>query len=419
MANCGQWSFYDLGTRATIQLPMTTACNKSTNTNTSIAILTVIIAVVHAIYALPSATADPITDRNYSLDLHQGVVLGSGRLVSMAGAGVSSSLGTEGMSQNPAAATIRHETDNHHLIFLWHLDRLRTDLGDDIHNSGQSAQGGFKEKLETGGIGLIIGKWAIAISLTNDTASTFDGFTANTQRGDLVVGRTFWKDQIGAAIGLRFGTLKLTALSSDLFEQTGSSLETGAIFKPSNKSFRIGGSLQLPVTGKQIKNQSCDPTNCVGYILPNRIALPAHGRAGVSYRFAAKPWNIKEEQEFRDERYVLLAFDVAISSAVAGGVGLGAFIEQQNRPSGQHTTPSFHLGSESEVVSGLLRLRMGTYWEGARVTDTKGRLHFTSGFDLRMFQLPLFGKNYRVKLSATLDIARGYQNYGVSLGFWR
>jgi hypothetical protein len=147
--------------------------------------------------------------------------------------------------------------------------------------------------------------------------------------------------------------------------------------------------------------------------------VPWSVAVGAAYRFAPTPWNPRVDTLFRDERALLIAADVVVTGAVRDGHGLEAFARHRMQRSGRHVVVSPRLGAELELIPGWLRVRAGTYWEPARFDAVSGRLHGTTGFDLRLFEVPVGRRVYRPHLSLVIDAAPRYGNLGVSIGFWR
>ena len=85
--------------------------------------------------------------------------------------------------------------------------------------------------------------------------------------------------------------------------------------------------------------------------------------------------------------------------------------------SGTHTSVSVRGGAEYEWVPGRLRVRAGSYWEPGRFDGVSGRLHGTFGIEARVLQFWLFGQR-RGRITLTGDVASGYKNLGLSIGFW-
>jgi hypothetical protein len=152
--------------------------------------------------------------------------------------------------------------------------------------------------------------------------------------------------------------------------------------------------------------------------LPERVEAPWTVAAGVAYRFSDRPWNISIDDFYRDERAVTLAADLVVTGPVSDGYGLEAFARHMLQPSGRHTVVSPRVGAEIEPLAGWIRVRLGSYWEPARVEDVSGRLHGTAGLDVRLFGFSLWGGHYRPQISLTGDLASGYGNTGVSIGLW-
>jgi hypothetical protein len=132
-------------------------------------------------------------------------------------------------------------------------------------------------------------------------------------------------------------------------------------------------------------------------------------------------------QEERRARYanwprehVLLLASVLMTGPSTDAVALEGFIDQQRELVGARATLAPKFGIEAEAVPNLLKTRAGIYVEPSRFVDGTARQHFTTGFDVRIFAwdvLGLFpGAEWRV--SAFLDVAERYQNFGFGVGSW-
>jgi hypothetical protein len=119
-------------------------------------------------------------------------------------------------------------------------------------------------------------------------------------------------------------------------------------------------------------------------------------------------------------KYLLVSADVLLIGATKNGVGLERYLAQQRQDSGKHTSVSFRLGVEGEPVPARLRLRVGTYLEPSRFVGVDPRLHVTMGSDLKLFAFDIFGlvNEFDLRVTATLDVAERYRNFGVSVGIW-
>lgn len=136
------------------------------------------------------------------------------------------------------------------------------------------------------------------------------------------------------------------------------------------------------------------------------------------------------ERRLHDERkarylnwpreHVLLLASVLMTGASSDAVALEGFIDQHRELVGRRVSPAARFAVESEAVPNLLKTRAGVYLEPSRFVDGTTRQHFTLGFDLRLFAWDVFGlfPDREWRMSAFLDIAERYQNFGVGVGIW-
>jgi hypothetical protein len=386
-----------------------------------------------------------ITDRDYTIDLHQGAVLGSGRTVGMGGTAVATAIGSAGSLFNPASVAVRPESSNGLRDWDWHFDYLSTAVGTDYDNNGdpqRTEYGLFEGPLITAGIVGQYGIWGVGLSLLY-LQHPIEQADALTILPSVVVGRlgvagSFMDDELTVGAAYRIGQFQFAEIrtatdgvetTTNLFTIGGNALEAGALWRPRDGDLRLGVSGSLPVTGDQVQVEECDPLDCggdaegEGYILPERAALPWQVSLGAAWRRGPTRWNRKIRSEWRDEKSLLLAADLVIAGHTPGGYGIEAFSRKQLQPSGRNVGVSPRAGVEYEWVPGRFRIRGGTYWEPSRFRDPEGddidgRIHITLGFDVRVWSFCFWNERYRLRLSATSDGARKYGNGGLSIGFW-
>jgi hypothetical protein len=118
--------------------------------------------------------------------------------------------------------------------------------------------------------------------------------------------------------------------------------------------------------------------------------------------------------------HVLLLASVLMTGASSDAVALEGFIDQRRELVGSRVTVAPRLAVESEAVPNLLKTRAGVYLEPSRFRDGSSRQHFTVGFDFRVFQWSVFGlfPNHEWRVSAFVDMAERYQNFGIGVGTW-
>jgi hypothetical protein len=382
------------------------------------------LAALLASLVAASAAADPITDREYAIELYEGVAIGDSSQTGMGGAGSARIVGSAGVLLNPAAAVIRRETDNDRWGWDYHLDFLTGRFSSDYDNNGAPAPEDSGAQLVTAGLSVRRGEWAVALTVIAQTAPV-DGsapaLDAETARGKLVVARFFPGADLAVGLGIqtvRFALSPRDVGQPDLFAMTGAGGVVGATWLPRGQSYRLAAAVESQIVGNQIDPGSrCDPLDCDGYILPREIESPGRAILGATYRWARTAWNQQVAAKFRDERSVTVSADLVIAGSSSDGHGLEAFGMQQLQRAGRNVTFSPRIGSEIEALPGRLRLRAGTYWEPGRFEGVGGRLHATLGIELRALEISLWGPR-RGRLGATIDVASRYRNLGLSLGFW-
>jgi hypothetical protein len=393
----------------------------------------VVLCLVTASAAPRSARADDvavdalpdITDRDYAIDLYLGPALGSGRIVSMGGAAVALAEGSAGMLANPAAPGVRPATSKGTWDWDWHVDWLSPQLGSDFDRNGIPTT---EDDLDlspfvTGGVVVIYEMWALGVSVNSfqqDAGAVNPTFVI----GEVSLARSFLAEQLVAGVGVRSGNLEITNDEQEvLFEIAGSALQAGAVWRPSPIDIRVGGTISLPVVGREVTVDNCDPMNCNGFILPSEVKVPWRLAGGFAWRRGPTRWNRRVAGEFRDERALTLAGDLVIFGSNTNAYGVEAFAVNKLQRSGATPSVSVRAGAEYEWKPGWFRVRGGSYWEPGRFQDElgnsiAGRLHATLGFDVRVYSRRVWGDTYRLRLSLTADGAEQYYNGGVSIGFW-
>lgn len=381
-----------------------------------------------------------ITDRDYTLDLHQGAVLGSGRIIGMGGTAVATGEGSPGAQFNPAAAAVRDATATGTWDWDVYLDYLSSSIGSDFDNNGveEHTDSAFLDgPVVTFGGALRYEQWGASLGLLyykQPLEEVEDGreIEARTGIARFAVARELRGAGVTIGGGFRTGVFQMDGVDKEddreidrtrLFEITGTSLEAGAVWRPEWLDLRAGLAGSLPVSSEDVTVAKCDPLDCEGLVLPERAALAWQASAGVAWRRAATRWNRAVPARWRDEKYWLFAGDLVLLGHVPHGYGIDALTRNQWQPSGRDVGVSPRFGVEVEWIPGWLRLRAGTYWEPSRFRDEAGddipgRQHITTGIDVRVWTFCLWRERYRLRLSATSDGAQGYGNGGLSIGFW-
>ena len=374
-------------------------------------------------WAVAPAAADPIVNRDYAIELYEGVAIGDGTQTGMGGAGAARVTGSAGTLVNPSAPAVRGSTDTDHWSWDYHLELLTGRYSSDYDNNGVATPDGGGASLATAGLSLRYGDWAVGVTATAQTAPV-DGSTppvdAQTLRGKVVVARYFSGADLAVGLGVQTVLFELRPTMEQapaLFEISGAGAVAGATWLPRQENFRAGLALESRILGGQVTTESCDPMSCQGYILPDSVESPGRVIVGGAYRWGPTAWNQLVHQEFRDEPSLTLASDLVVTGTSIKGNGIESFGQQQLQRSGRQMSVSIRAGAEYELLPGRLRVRAGSYWEPGRFDDVGGRIHGTLGFDVRALEFHLWGLR-RGRLGGTADLASRYRNLGVSIGFW-
>lgn len=119
--------------------------------------------------------------------------------------------------------------------------------------------------------------------------------------------------------------------------------------------------------------------------------------------------------------YLLLSASLLVSGRVRDAVGVESFLDQVVNRSGANVVFSPRLGAEAEIWENRLKARGGLYLEPTRFATSTPRAHATLGMDLRLSRWDVFGlwpDDFMWQVGGSVDVARRYLTWGVSLGGW-
>jgi hypothetical protein len=403
----------------------------------------VAIALTLALPAAPAAAdpqLTPITDRNYAIDFYDGVPLGNSAVLATGGATAANAAGSSGSLVNASAPAVRATTDTDSWSWDYHLDYLIGSLSSDYANTGIDygalgiAQPDTATQTFTLGLSLRVHDWGGAITasfrhtlLSDAVAMLPSGGSADvyatTYRIKFALAR--WFPGIDTAIGLAansaiFDVKPDCAIAGcdTLFSMSGGGGEVGAQWIPRFRSYRFGAALASAIVGTNVTVDQCaDPGSCDGFILPQEVVSAARLTVGAAYRFAETEWNQAVGGTFRDEPSVTVLADLVVTGPSPNAYGLDAFGINMLERSGRHNSISPRGGVEYEWLPGRLRVRGGSYWEPGRFEGVGGRIHATFGIEVRALEFQAWGRR-RGRITLTGDLAPGYRNLGISVGFW-
>ncbi|MFT3692166.1 MAG: hypothetical protein QM831_03430 [Kofleriaceae bacterium] len=362
--------------------------------------------------------------QSYAIDLYSGVPLGNSAVIATGGASQADSIGSSGTLVNPSAPGVRPTTDTESWNWDYHVDWLLGGLSSDFANSGIANLPDTHAQTITLGIDFRIHDWGFAFVGTYRSTSIADATAGQELDANTIAGKgalAKWFPKIDMSIGLAITTAQFEVVpntpgATSLFSISGTGIEAGAQWLPRRQSFRIGATVSSGTSNSKVQIDECS-AGAVCDLLPDKVVTPPQLAAGFAYRFAETAWNQTVGGTFRDEPSVTVLGDVVITGPSPDAYGLDAFGIEQLERSGRHNAISIRGGAEWELLPGRLRLRGGSYWEPNRFEGVPGRLHGTFGIEARAFEFEAWGRR-RGRITGTADLASGYRNIGVSIGFW-
>ena len=394
----------------------------------------------------------------YSLDLFQGPVLASARVVGMAGAYDALAEGAEGIPFNPAAASQRYPYSSSK--FDYELTASITFpssvAGTDFENNGKTF--GHHQSSVWGTVGVMMQNehlgFGTIISLQNyaivgPSASPVKDLTVRVFKVDSVFSYGFFRDQLHVGGGLRgaiFNAVDTSASVGRLLLGTyGVGAQSGVLWRPRTLPLRLGGTVRSPVlksfeAGPSSEGGESGDRVIGGFYLPTGVDLPWEAECGVAIQFGERPLNlgwtdettlglpVKDAHRVVRARYraiprekLLLTFGTLITGPTKGAVGVSSMLAQQVDRSGERSSVTLRGGGEAEVLRDRLQLRAGSYMEPTRFRQSSPRLHGTIGFEVRVLDWSAFGifpEDNRFRISGAIDGARGYFGWSLAVGSW-
>ena len=356
----------------------------------------------------------PISDNNYNVDLTLGPVMGSNRMLALAGAYVGIAEDTAGISANPASVLFYSKPGDPRWDPGFAFGYFRA-LGKDLDNNGSTLSDVKNHQVIQLGLMLQNGKYGLGALIqgqsiefkTGDQVTEFSFLTPT-----LALGRAFRERQILLAVAVKPATLEVKdkESSSKLFKLEATGFEIGGLWHPQRGPFRLGMTYQGRTSQEQvISADPANPTTAAGLIVPKEVELPWRSSLGVSYR-----WD-----SILRGRKLLLTGQLTVVGKSRDAYGIESFLEQKVQRIGTRTTLSPHAGGEIDLLPKKLRARLGSYLEPSRFEGTSSRAHMTGGLEWSFWRWLLDPEDASLSLQYAFDLSRDYSNHSISLGIWR
>jgi hypothetical protein len=387
-----------------------------------------------------------------TIDTARGPITGSTRQIGLGGAFVAIADDSEGVAINPAATAVR-------LPYSWHPwdygVGVDVSVGawlpkNDIYNQPDSGNVSKSTALVGSAAGVLyyqhagIGASAEAQSNAATRQDQAQGFaptdlSANFGMVHASLAYGFLDGQLLLGAGPRFVGMSFDRNNSGSgpLSATGVGSELGIVVKPIVAQWRVAAAVKSAITAN-VPGEPGSPSS--------KVHVPWEAAFGFAYQFGPRALNpafvtdkqlarsLARGQEPSDvdvqkagsllysrylERqrwYLLVSTELSLSERGGSQIFDGEDATEADQP-----VISPRLGVESEVVPHVLKLRVGSYYEPARASGARARIHGTGGFDVRLFEWSIFGLIREFdwwQLSVAADGARSYLNTSFSIGFW-
>lgn len=369
-----------------------------------------------------------------TVDFYRGPVISSSRIVGLGGAFTGVGEGIDAVLRNKAALANRPRTSVDWVDYDLTFDFTITPGQEiDFDGDGRVAGDDVSLRANTFGASLLIGPFAVGLLaqvISYEATSKADASAVTADLGEVLlgVGYAFADGELltGAGVNVRLLSATTAAEGEGHAELslTGATVDLGVLWRPPGLDWRFGANMRF---GADVDDRG----TLLGTLPEDRAFRSAHAPwelgLGASWFLPADPtrrYNAplrsgdgRPSDELEgDLRYLLFAADVVLTGSSAHAVNLEGLVVGAPRAAGGDVTASLHLGAESEVASNLLRLRMGSYLEPIRIDDAGlVRPHLTGGVEVRLLRLWL----WQLKATFAFDVASGYQNLSVGVGFWQ
>jgi hypothetical protein len=255
---------------------------------------------------------------------------------------------------------------------------------------------------------------------------------AQQATGAIVFGWNLWRDQLVFGAGFTLASAEFDVGNTAL-KYFGFSVGGGALWRPAFLPFRIGISGVTQTYGKtdNMMQTIAGRPAFAGLIAPARISIGGSVRLGQgawrynrlslsamkelpeSYNVANVPHDLEPDDPRPPGRF-LIAAQLDLILPVKNATTMRTFLNGEAPvQTGASLSLVPRLGTETEVVDHILRLRLGTYLEPALIAGTSTRPHATFGFEVFLLHL-LFDWS----VSAAGDVADRYFSMSLGLGWW-
>lgn len=346
------------------------------------------------------------------VEFFPGPVVSSNKIISMGGAYTAIAQGADAHLINPASFSNRPRQTSDPSWFSgdWTLSWFN-----DAPSSYADAQQGFGDSfhidfgfdLKFGRLGLGLHGYQQGFTIERPASSQFIEVFAGY--GGLGIGWSFLEEQLDVGLILGAASLTITerdtsTLQTHTYTSEGQGLTLGAHLALDDRPWQIGLRARREIRGYDLSEVSDQMGERRA-----RITIPRQLTVGGAYDLPVRTYQ-------GHPTTLLLSLDLVLTGSSEQAMRLDDFAlapDNASLPTQTHpTTLAPHMGAAYELLHNRLRLRAGSYWEPDRAPDEVGRPHITLGGEMRVHLV------WDWRIDACIDLAPGYTNWGVGVGFW-
>lgn len=370
------------------------------------------------------------------VDLARGPILTSSRIMGLGGAFVGVGEGIDAVFRNPAALANRGDAATSWLDGDFTLDWLIVP-GSEIDWDGDGRPAADAVEFRAINAGLIIQGGPVGLgALGTFYGWSGAGFDVTHVDGLFGLGIAFDDGAWLVGLGATGSTLSVTTGDSAT-DLSGTGVDAGVLWRPHDLDLRLGARVR---SGMRLEGATTDVTGLLAGepglvgIVPFQVAL------GGSIALFADPWRrynprlraavdrrpgeaevLRDAASEADRRYLLTSVELVLQGP-SNGRSLESEVARRARSTSPASTASgegfsltLHAGIEGELLDRRLRSRFGAYLEPVRVDGGFPlRVHLTGGAELRLVELV-----FDWKANFAFDVAPGWVNVTLGVGFWR
>jgi hypothetical protein len=387
-----------------------------------------------------TAWSAPSSAERRAVELHQGPVLGAATTIGAGGAVIGRAEGSGAQFANPAAVANR---DPHNGLrwYAWDWTLNAMDIGllgkdaPDFDNDGERASAANTLHVVMPSLALAFGRLGLGVAIhahefrlcldpTTSQCPVEETFIYTSIVNSASVAYALRDGEliVGAQVSTPVATFVLAGVETALPMETASSLGVGALWRPPGVQWRLGAVVRSGASSRLALDDGDEVI--ANRVMPERIIVPWEVGLGAAYNFGRRPINLplmfgapgeaaSDVKNYpRDDS--ILTLDVVLVGPSQDAIGLESWLAQEDERAGKRATVSIRAGYEHELRADRFRGRLGSYFEPSRFEEGRGRLHLTTGCDVRIFKLV-----WDWQVTAAIDVAERYSNITAALGFWR